>query len=462
MRLKNILFKLLVIIFLFNSYLQAHDNIVVHPFTLTSKGVKLLFESTGGKLKYQDSIYYELFTYFYDAIPSGYKGEKKWKILPKPHYEYEYNFDKIIKRGTLGTIREDRPDSGGELFDEMKDYSFPDGKLLYLAQEYGNPVEPSNFAKQEIAPQLSVRHHFYNPATKEGLSTGYPNQELSDILLSTKNLLNLPSLPTDLYWENTIDYGKKLWEASIEFYNEGNYPMAYLQLGKSLHLLEDMSMPSHVFNVFHIAFLASLMDNFESWSDALNPACDSNIAYLGTLNGNNIKPITSYEQSIIDLSTETYKMARIQGHLEVIHPDSVWPVREVIATGEIAEMFPEGHIQYLEYVGNIQYPLLRSWVIFDVGKFTGIADYNNEAEPDILFNEWWKADNFSGETGEYYYIEAVNRVIPLKFRNHIYNPEKKEKLAKFFADEIIPESIEYTAGLMKLWYDIVNEPPYVK
>ncbi|MDD5353813.1 MAG: Ig-like domain-containing protein [bacterium] len=149
----------------------------------------------------------------------------------------------------------------------------------------------------------------------------------------------------------------------------------------------------------------------------------------------------------MELATYTYDATKIQGHL---NRDASNPVE-----GDLGQMFIPGGVTYLNYVDPDLIDWNGYWHIANVGYYErfGFSD------------DWWEI-NSSG----YYYIENCNYAIPDRYVNtargiNIDNVQAHQSISYYWAgypENLIVKTDEYIAGLMKYFYDSVNEPPYAK
>lgn len=80
---------------------------------------------------------------------------------------------------------------------------------------------------------LSMRRHFYNPITGEGL----------------------------LGFDTAKKYGASVFSTAVSQYLAGNKQNAYYKLGRALHVLQDMSSPPHIAVDIHLPTVAT----YEDW-----------------------------------------------------------------------------------------------------------------------------------------------------------------------------------------------------
>ncbi|MFH1318119.1 MAG: hypothetical protein ABIH71_03800, partial [Candidatus Omnitrophota bacterium] len=361
--MKKIVLFFLIIIFSAKNY--AHDNNVIHPFTLTGKAWRLLEAKTtvDGKTPYK-----ELNNYFYydTSIPSGYITEN-WLGQTK------YDWDKIEKKGTLGAIKADYPDT-------------------------------------------RTRNHFYNYLTKKGL------------------------------WEinpSAIEYGKGIWDSSMDQFRYGDRTQAYYLLGEILHLLEDMSSVAHGQSDTHIVG----GDDYEKW-------CLEHKEEL--LSGDQIiqPEIKNFANFMEELAEKSYYVSSFYGG-ELSRVKS----QPVVGSGiEIGQMFPHPALKYVPIDWGLDFNYF--W-IENVGNWGGYTS-----------NEWWLCEDAEGQSTGRYYIENISGinnegVKPVEIRKDITDPNSEmisnsRILTEIYAEALVPLGINYTSGLMKYWYDVVAQLPQIE
>jgi len=106
-----------------------------------------------------------------------------------------------------------------ELFNESS------GNKIALTQEISWIMQG---AREEDTP-IRWMNHFYNPITGYGLA-GFS---------SAKNWTG-QNIKQSLYPK-----GNQTWQKAIDSYAKGNRKDAFIALGHSLHLIEDMAVPAH-------------------------------------------------------------------------------------------------------------------------------------------------------------------------------------------------------------------------
>jgi hypothetical protein len=148
-------------------------------------------------------------------------------------------------------------------------------------------------------------------------------------------------------------YAEEFWNKAVNFYNQGDKSQAYYNLGILLHLLEDMSSTSHVYNDAHLSpwLLWGQTNTYEEWvgEEAQRPSPQlqggntvsqpQGIVY-GSSN-------LTYEDFIHELALKTYNDIAVYGNL----------VRSTAcpATGDLGEMFVDSNnadLDYMRYAGS--------------------------------------------------------------------------------------------------------------
>lgn len=282
---------------------------------------------------------------------------------------------------------------------------------------YADKIKESS-TEEDRFPNMS--NHFYNPLTREGLAG----------------------------FRNAVDYEKAraYWLRALQKYIEGNKEDAYYLLGRMVHLVQDMSVPAHVQVDPHIMWVGD--DDYEEWCKDK----DKGLQIISNMKGTQWQqPATlSFEEFMREMAWITYISSSFYGGISQTN-ELVGPVLD--ADLELSRMFPslrfEGYYFWIDKVGN----------------YGGMTT-----------NEWWPCRFANGELTGFYYIENIGGmngegVIPAKIRKDItelnpypeMNPNDRTlSLYQIFSEKLIPLSINYTAGLLKYFYDLVNDPPYVE
>jgi len=99
------------------------------------------------------------------------------------------------------------------------------------------------YAEDEVAHELIVVDHFYDPRDRNPINIGGILGPIGDFAQSI-------GMQTD-----ALTRGGNLWSQAITKYNSGQKDAAYTQLGHVLHLVtQDMAQPGHVHNDFHFPY----------------------------------------------------------------------------------------------------------------------------------------------------------------------------------------------------------------
>ena len=349
------------------------------------------------------------------------------------------------KAVTLFPINSDYYRKFTQYFDETEPYGYGLGNNNY---DYNKVKQGTLGTIKEDNPVTRCVNHFYNPR--------FPDRKFT-----------VSIIPQIITWtgEPAVKYGIPIWQEAIDKYGNGDKNGAYNSLGRAIHLLEDMAAVPHVYQDNHAyewaLDLVKLGGNDEAWvrdNHSLISYDDYGIRQPATL---------SFEKFLDEMAWKTYFGAGIQGRL--------YEIEELPATGYLAKLFPpmpwgyEGALSYMEYVDLAQLGLIKYWHITNVG------DYKN---PSNVKDDWWELTK-EGSPG-YFYIANSYNAIPVNYWDKgrgVWLPNLSSRYnfcqllggapgdARLTPDQeekIIPACISYTAGLMKYFYDIVNEPPYVK
>ncbi len=104
-------------------------------------------------------------------------------------------------------------------------------------------------------------NHFYDPISGQGW-TGENTGELpSSFVLEFSDLFLAPADPVSaVHWVNDeltqLEYGRYggdwTWKRGLRYFADGDKKDAYIALGHTLHLLEDMAVPEHTRNDTHV------------------------------------------------------------------------------------------------------------------------------------------------------------------------------------------------------------------
>ena len=267
-------------------------------------------------------------------------------------------------------------------------------------------------------------NHFYNPIT--GLNTMPLNIETA--LRRAERRWNTAAL---------------LWRFGPRWRNG-----AYHMLGRSMHLLQDMTSPAHIHDDPHIPPLDP--DDFENWGQTKYPIPSAIVPGLTpyvpvgtvTLPNGRVVQADSPLGFVQSMAMFTYELTSYEGEIVAAagaQPDS-----------ELARMFPDGRLYYQDAgVLGCDY-----WQIDDVGSY-GLFGHN----------AWWpnEGDSTSDDSGPggtqhvtgLFYIENVggdhDDLKPAVFErplNHLTDTTGLRFL-EIYAGELYPECVRYCAAYLQ-------------
>ena len=296
---------------------------------------------------------------------------------------------------------------------------------MEISENWGNDGYYNTIRKGSIDEDsgANVLKHFYNP---KNAAQKIPFQTI-----------------------NALDYGRTLFQGAVERYLQGDKETAYYDLGRAVHVLQDMSVPPHLFVDQHLpeALFGNygLFVGYETW------VYDNRVKVISKFAGSAIAQPErrSFANFADELANITYDSVKIQGML--------YRNADIPASGQLADMFPTqdnaiSPITYLEYVGALG--VENKWQIAGVGSYLITSLYP------LVDNDWWEVNN--GTEG-YFYIESPQNAIPRSYKGYD-NRTLQKTLAQLWVerDDLINLPINYSAGLMKYFYDLVDMPPYLK
>ncbi|MHB9154754.1 MAG: hypothetical protein ACYC5N_03550, partial [Endomicrobiales bacterium] len=318
-----------------------------------------------------------------------------------------------------------------------------------------NPKKATLGTIEADVPITDTRYHFYNPINGNGGAGAF-----------TATL------------DNALMYGKPLWNNAISKYISGQKDDAYYNLGKVIHLLEDMTSTAHVYNDAHIPpfLVAGETNAYEEWVKFCSPKLllgGNGIAQPSDIDTND--PNRAYDSFFNEVAGATFNAAAIKGNLT---RDENSP-----ATGDLGELFVStssgAALTYLRYIDNNLVGIDEYWVLMsDQDEY-----YYDRA---LASNSWWPIQNGSEllnytamidsiSSPTQFYIEQPRKIKPLKVwdqygQRWIDNPLPGYTIAWLWAGtdrftatpnqttKLLPLAVNYTAGLMKYFYDLVKEP----
>jgi len=273
-----------------------------------------------------------------------------------------------------------------------------------------------------------------------------------------------------------VSYASRVWPEAVMEYADGREEEALYDIGRLLHLYEDMGSVPHAYGDSHPDVLRYLDLVNRNWLDdsGFENWCK---AHAAELRGSAAieRPATPLE-GMERLATEVFRATRIRGE---VFPDALEP-----ATGDLATLFPDP--DYLLYVPKQdEHGLYEAWHIPGVGfSCTG----NSAVGPNELCdlpgsvsgepNAFYRVPNLPGESGSFFYVEnGQERAVPSSVWSRsagAWVPNSGGlSLAQLWAGagnlratpdqgiEVIPRTVERTAGVMQHIWDMINPPPHL-
>ncbi|MBN1384572.1 MAG: VCBS repeat-containing protein, partial [Elusimicrobia bacterium] len=305
-----------------------------------------------------------------------------------------------------------------------------------------NEIKKGTLGTIEEDNGIRPRNHFYNPHTGYGI----------------------------LAYKNAYEYGPILWNDAIKKYTAGDKEGGYYEFGRALHVMQDMTSPGHVHTDMH--FSITWFEDYWNQSETFEPWEKNMANALSVWEGTIVPTFSNYQDAIHQIAMETNEDVRIRGTL---FRDEEQPCGD-----DLAVLFPA--ISYLNYIPTYEYnPLTDDYILVD--EHWSIAGVGNcYSGPDgfsTFTDDWWRCSPRSA-TESYYYIENVALAIPRNYwsksQDKYVDNENNYSLPLLWAGNpfdhdafatrhqnkfIIPKTIEYTAGLMKLFYDTANVIPRI-
>lgn len=266
-------------------------------------------------------------------------------------------------------------------------------------------------------------NHFYNPVT--GLNT-MPVSRMGAVERAED------------FWRQALNR----YRLGIDFGRAG----AFQLLGRSLHMLQDMTSPAHVHDDPHVPPLDP--DDFEMWGGLNYPPPDVLLPGLevyapqGTVTLPDGRTVAADSPAglVHGMAAFTYALTAIPGRIEAgrLQGDS-----------ELARMFPEGRLYYQD-AGILG---ANYWQIEDVGRYGLLED-----------NDWWPCagdfidDNPGGGVAQcitgHFYIENVSGdrggLVPAVFERplrHLDDPAGLS-LLEIYTVELYRESVSRSAAFL--------------
>ncbi len=219
------------------------------------------------------------------------------------------------------------------------------------------------------------------------------------------------------------------FQEAIDAYNSCDKERAYFQLGRVVHLLEDMTLPAHVHSDVH-----ATGDDFENWSSTP----ETSPHYDSYANGTQIIVSSSLDSHFQALALQTYYASSFGA---VLNQSTTTPIDPA---SELGRMFP-GKVHYVPLgLWGVSY-----WVIDDIGEY----------EAELANDDWWQCADDPG----YYYIENANGdsdigLVPPEMRIYLENRtspmgSNSQTILTRWSEVLFPTTVNYSAGLMKFFYD---------
>jgi len=199
---------------------------------------------------------------------------------------YPVTVDAILLSGIENYLQEKLQIKSTDVFtsDKFPTTSKPDSINAYDKEATGNFKSlMMEGALREDRPVYRTGNHFYDPTTGSKLTDGKNTMFALDSALDRatgagmyidwKNALGQQTKPYRLSWPYAREYFHKALTLLSKVERDKNWGNLFLSLGNIVHLLQDMSVPSHVRNDSH---------GFKEEPDVYEPWCDTNpIATLG-------------------------------------------------------------------------------------------------------------------------------------------------------------------------------------
>jgi hypothetical protein len=275
-----------------------------------------------------------------------------------------------------------------------------------------------------------------------------------------------PFEPTfQLLSQNTaLQYAEpNLWQKAIEKYSSGEKSLAYYFLGRSVHIIEDMTSPPHVQSDPHLSFGDITEKIFQSGTYELWEKL--NWSSLSTASGSAPRQGVNFYTATLDrIAQETNMDSRIDG---LMQRSSTQP-----ATGIFATLFP--NIQYASGIDPETGEPFENWCEATLGcNFSG-----PERNDPLSGDDWWRTLPLSGN---FIYVESAGAARPAVWwdtLNQSFVPNGNFVLVQIWegipspADptrvldniratpsqtgHIIPRTVEAVAGVMQLFAKTVD------
>jgi hypothetical protein len=268
------------------------------------------------------------------------------------------------------------------------------------------------------------RHHFYQPSSGLGLNEeiiGRPEyDEDKDPPFEDGFCLDAAS------WARNDQGGGLTWTGAIRSYGylTREKPAAYNRLGHVGHLVGDMAQPDHVHLEPHSLDGSNGIEGWttDNWSVSDLPPFET------------LTParLTRMEQFLVMLAKHTVEMSSYGGNIDSENSEfgSMFDVDDSLTQFKISNKPDQD------------------------GKTIGYWD-GNYSEDDEVFEVFQVTHTGPRNT---FFVETKNDIAKPATYKGIDNPGE-QLLNRFYVDELMPEAVEYIAGLYMHFYDVVNHPP---
>jgi len=239
-------------------------------------------------------------------------------------------------------------------------------------------------------------------------------------------------------YDSALVHSIEMWDGAVSEYQGGNYlgcDAAYFYLGRTLHLLQDMSAPAHTHSDIHIDG-----DDFETWGLDHYPF-DSVI--LSSMDPKFPQDGRGIDEFIHEMALFSYDLSAFYGILvesEDPQPDC-----------ELARMFPSLHFHDGGLLGD------DYWEIDNIGRFEAtfgeewwaceedfIEDHNGPGGSRRILGNFY-IENSGGDDGN-----LTPDVFEKPLLHTTWTPGKT--ILQLYGDELYPECIRYCAGLLNVYF----------
>lgn len=185
---------------------------------------------------------------------------------------------------------------------------------------------PKNLSSQEINYLIKGAvdedtpprwlNHFYDPITGKGWSGEGVNGISTDVVkylssfgLSYEDIASAKKWAEDPLLQNAyiLYQGDQTWQRAITEYVGGNKKEAFIALGHTLHLLEDMTVPDHTRNDTHSGILADPQSFYEVWAKNYTDTNELNLS--DSVSPINFNTLGEYFDSLATYSNKNFVSA---------------------------------------------------------------------------------------------------------------------------------------------------------